>query len=73
MPSNEWKDTLARLRFERAKFAKMAAERRREAIELRKKRRWLDAMFADDRASEYRKSRDQWSDEIARIRAMGYR
>lgn len=73
MPSNEWKDILARLRFERAKFAKMAAERRREAIELRKQRRWLDALRADDRASEYRKSRDQWSNEINKVRAMGHR
>lgn len=73
MPSNEWKETLARLRFERAKFAKMAADRRRDAIELRKKRRWLDALIADGRASEYRKSRDQWDCEIKKIRAMGYR
>jgi hypothetical protein len=72
MPSNEWKDTLARLRFERAKYAKMAADRRREAIKLRKQRRWLDALLADDRASEYRKSRDQWQAEIARIRAIGH-
>lgn len=72
MPSNEWKDTLARLRFERAKFAKMAAERKREATELRKQRRWLDALKAADRASEYRQTRDQWTAEINKIRAMGY-
>jgi hypothetical protein len=70
MPSNPWKDELARLRFERAKFARMAAERRREAIDLRKQRRWLDALLADDRASEYRNSRDQWSAEIGRIKRM---
>ena len=73
MPSNPWKDELARLRFERAKFAKMAAERRREAIEFRKQRRWLDALLADDRAAEYRRSRDQRGEYIAKINSMGYR
>lgn len=72
-PSEQWKDELARIRFERAKFAKMAAERRQDAIDFRKQRRWLDALLADGRASEYRKSRDQRDTEIRRIRAMGYR
>jgi hypothetical protein len=64
----QWQDELARLRYERGAYAKRAADRRREAIELRKKRRWLDALLADDRASEYRRTRDQFDSEIKRIR-----
>lgn len=70
MQSNDWKDILARLRFERAKFSKLAATKRQEAIELRKHRQWLQALLADDRAAEYRNSRDQRKAEIAHIKSM---
>jgi len=71
MPSKEWRDILARLRFERAKFAKMAVDRRLEATGLRKQRRWLDALLADERAGEYRRSRDQRTEQIRAIRGIG--
>lgn len=64
----QWLDTLARLRHERAAYAKRAADRRREATEYRRRRRWLDALIADSRASEYRATRDQLDAEIKRIR-----
>jgi hypothetical protein len=68
-----WKDTLARLRFERGQYAKRAAQRRKDAQEFRRRRNWLGALEADDRAYEYRKTRDQIAAEIKKIRAMGYR
>lgn len=61
-------DMAARLRAERNDFAKRAAERRRDAIEYRKRRRWLEALEADSRASEYRWSRDQRKAELSRIK-----
>lgn len=65
----QWLDTLARLRHERAAYAKRAADRRRDAAECRKAKRWLDALIATGRASEYRATRDQLDAEIKRIRA----
>jgi hypothetical protein len=64
----QWLDTLARLRHERATYAKRAADRRRDATECRKTKRWLDALIAGGRAGEYRAVRDQLDAEIKRIR-----
>jgi hypothetical protein len=63
----QYKADLARVRFERDQYAARAARNRKEAIELRKKRRWLDALLADSRASEYRNTRDQYAAEARRI------
>lgn len=69
-----WKDTLARLRYERGAYAKRAAQRRRDAVECRRRRDWLGALEADSRASEYRRTRDQFAEEINKIRkAQGLR
>lgn len=65
----QWVDTLARYRAERGAYAKRAAAKRKEAIKLRKIGRWLDAMMADDRASEYRRTRDQYAQEARDVMA----
>lgn len=66
----QFKDDLARVRHERDAYAKRAADRRREAIELRKGRRFVDALVADDRASEYRRTRNQYHTEAKRLVAL---
>jgi len=67
---NNWIDYAARLKAERDDFAKRAADRRRDAIDYRKKGRWLDALEADGRAREYRASRDQRAAELKRVRPL---
>jgi hypothetical protein len=67
---DNWKDRIAQLRVSRDKFAMMAAERRRDAIELRKKRRWLDALQADGQAAEYRETRDRYSEDLRLAKAQ---
>lgn len=62
-----WKDTLARLRFERGQYAKRAAQRRKDAQECRRRRDWVGALVAEDRASEYRRTRDQLTAEISKV------
>lgn len=64
---SSWIDHAARMRAERDDFARRAADRRRDAIELRKQSRFLDALIADSRASEYRKSRDDRAVELKRV------
>lgn len=66
----EWQGHVDRWRAERAAYAKRAAAKRREAQELRKYRRWLDALIADDRAAEYRRTRDQLTNEINNARRI---
>lgn len=66
----QYKDDLARVRHERDAYALRAARNRTDAIELRKRRRWLDALLADTRASEYRATRDQYAAEAKRITAI---
>lgn len=65
---SQWDDEVARVRFERDRFKTLAAQRRKDAIECRKRRDWIGALRADDRASEYRGYRDQFTAEIAKIR-----
>jgi hypothetical protein len=65
----QWVDTLARYRAEKAAYAKRAAAKRKEAIELRKRRRFLDALIADSRAAEYRRTRDQYAQEARDVAA----
>lgn len=48
------KDEIARLRFERDKYRKLATQRRKDAQERRRQRDWLAAIECDDRAREYR-------------------
>jgi hypothetical protein len=57
-----------RLKAEQDDFARRAADRRADGIRLRKQKRWLDALQADSRASEYRQSRDARAAELKRIR-----
>ena len=61
------RDEIARLRFERNRFANLAAERRREAIACRKARKWLAALNHDGRASEYRQTRDDFAAKIKQM------
>lgn len=63
-----WKDTLARLRYERKQYATRAAQRRRDAQQCRRRRDWVGALVADARASEYRATREQLRKEIEKIR-----
>ncbi len=67
---SSWIDYAARLKAERDDFAKRAADRRRDAIDCRRKGRWLDALEADTRAREYRTSRDQRAAELKRVRPL---
>lgn len=66
----QYKDDLARNRHERDAYAARATRNRKDAIEFRKRRRWLDALLADTRASEYRATRDQFAEEVKRIAAF---
>lgn len=66
----QFRADLARVRFERDQYAARAARNRRDAIEHRKKRRWLDALLADTRASEYRNTRDQFAAEAKRLQGL---
>lgn len=60
MSAPDWvKGDIARWRAEAKDFAKRAAARRRDAVDLRKKRDFLGALNADIRAREYRESRDE--------------
>jgi len=63
----QYRADLARVRFERDQYAGRAAQNHKDAIEMRKRRRWLDALKADMRASEYRATRDQFAAEAKRI------
>lgn len=65
---SNWTDIALRLRAERDDFAKLAADRRRDAIDFRKRGRLLDALNADIRAREYRDSRDERASELRRIK-----
>jgi hypothetical protein len=67
-PKEEWRDILSRLRFERTKYAKMAAQRRKDATALRKRRDFLGALEAMSRANEYSRYRDHRTVEIDKIR-----
>lgn len=66
----QFKDDLARNRHERDAYARRASDRRKEATALRKQRKWVAALVADDRASEYRRTRDQYAAEVKRIAAL---
>lgn len=66
----QYLDDLARVRYERDTYAKRAAERRKDAQAARRRRDWLGALQADDRASEYRKTRDQYAEEARRIQRI---
>ncbi len=68
--NQEYKDRLAQLRTDRDKFKRLSAERRRDAAELRKERRFLEALKAMDRCSEYRESADKAQAEMNRIKAL---
>lgn len=57
------------LRYEAGSFAKRAADKRRLAIELRKQRRWLEALEADSRAAEYRRTRDNRAAAAKKLKA----
>ncbi len=59
------KDTMARLRFERDNFARMATAQRKRATEYRRRKDFLSAALADERAAEYRRSKAQWNNEIS--------
>lgn len=73
-PRDQCKADMERMRAEGAAFAKRAAYQRKLAIELRKKRDWLGALMADTRASEYRRSRDQYLAEAKKIKVQwGFR
>lgn len=67
---SQYRADLARSRAERRRFAKLAADRRRESAELKKRGQWVDALKARDRAYEYRQSRDQYADEVKRIQEL---
>lgn len=67
-PRDDWRDTLARMRAERAKYAAMASAKRQEAQDCRRRRDWLGALVADGRAREYRAERDQRAAEANSIR-----
>ena len=64
---SSWIDHAARMKAERDDFAKRAADRRRDAIDFRKRRRWLEALEADTRAREYRAARDDRGAELKRV------
>lgn len=66
-PRDEWFGHYERMRHEAKKFAEMAAARRKEAIEFRRRRLWLEALTADDLAYEYRKERDNRKAEAEKI------
>ena len=62
------KDTIARLRYERDKFKAMSTQRRKDATEYRKARRWLDALKAMERCREYRDIAARNQVEIDRLK-----
>jgi hypothetical protein len=73
-PKDQWRDILSRLRFERAKYTKMATQRRKDAAELRRRRDFLGALEAMSRANEYSRYRVQWTVQINEIRKQwGFR
>jgi hypothetical protein len=67
-PRDQARDDLARLRAEATAYASRAAYWRKEAIELKKQRRWLDALKADVLAGEYRQTRDKFAADAKAIR-----
>ena len=69
-PRDQARDDLVRLRYERDAYSSRATRKRKEAIALRKQRRWLDALIADERASEYRATRDQYAAEAQKLKTM---
>ena len=66
----QYRADLARVRYERDAYAARAARSRKDAIEYRRQRRWLDALKADSRAREYRATRDQYAAEARRIAGL---
>jgi hypothetical protein len=68
-PSTAWKDELGRFLAEKKRYAGLAVQARRNAVELRRRRDFLEAMLADSSAREYRKLRDDHAAEARKIRA----
>jgi ribosome modulation factor len=62
------KDTIARLRYERDQFRGLSIQRRKDAAEFRKNRRWLEALQAIDRCHEYRDIAIGRQNEIERLK-----
>ena len=67
-----WKDTLARLRYERGQYQASAKQRRKDAAECKRRYDPVGALVAQDRETEYRRTAKQLSAEIDRIR-ISYR
>lgn len=62
-----WKDEISRLRYERNSYAKRSAAKHKLVIELRKQRRWLDALVAEGRKHEYRRYKEQYDSDLRKI------
>ena len=73
-PRQEWFGHYERMKYEAADFARRAANLRRDAQELRKRRDWLNALIADSRAREFRQWRDERKSEASKIKKQwGFR
>jgi hypothetical protein len=62
------KDELARLKAERTKFSKLAAKRRSDAVDLRRRGDPIGALRASSRASEYRLACGRLDAEISVVK-----
>lgn len=59
-----WRDELARLRHERDQWRDRANRARSEATEYRRRRDFLSAIQADERAREYRANVKLWTEKV---------
>ena len=66
--AHDYSGEIQRLKAEAASFAKRATFQRQEAIDLRKRRQFVEAFRADGRAIEYRNSRDKARAEALRLK-----
>jgi hypothetical protein len=73
-PREEWRGHYERMRAEASDFAKRAANFRRDAQELRRRRDWLGALKADSAAADFRRWRDNRKAEAVKIKSQwGFR
>ena len=73
-PRDEWFGHYERMKFEAKDYAQRAKFQRSLAMACRRKRDWLGALTADDRAREYRRTRDERIAEAKKIKLQwGFR
>lgn len=70
----DWYDTMIRLRHERDKFKRFAANCHKDSIKLNAKRHWLEALHAKTLAREYRETARKFHKESMEIKThWGFR